>query len=119
MSYRDRIKALVRVAPSQLEPHPKNWRTHPPEQRQAIEGILSEIGYAGALICRPAPGDNGDKDRYQIIDGHLRQDVTPDGTVPILVLDLDDAETDKLLATFDPIGDMATVDHDPAFHIPR
>ena len=36
MKIRDRIKELRRVKASELLPHPKNWRTHPQEQADAM-----------------------------------------------------------------------------------
>ena len=36
MNVRDRIKGLRRVKASRLRPHPKNWRTHPVAQQDAV-----------------------------------------------------------------------------------
>ena len=44
-----------------------------------------------------------------LIDGHLRAETTPDAVVPVLVLDVDEAEADKILLTHDPLASMATV----------
>jgi hypothetical protein len=106
MKIRDRIKSLRRVRAGDLIPNPHNWRTHPQEQQDAIRGVLSEIGYADALLVREVPGG------LQLIDGHLRADTTPDQKVPVLVLDLDDAEADKLLTLLDPLGAMAEANKD-------
>jgi DNA modification methylase len=46
----------------------------------------------------------------QLIDGHLRADVAPDSEWPVLVLDVDDKEAAKLLATVDPLAAMAETD---------
>jgi hypothetical protein len=46
----------------------------------------------------------------QIIDGHLRAETTPDAEVPVLVVDLTDAEADLVLATFDSLTAMAEAD---------
>ena len=43
----------------------------------------------------------------ELIDGHLRAETTPDMEVPVLVVDLDETETAKLLAVYDPLGGMA------------
>jgi hypothetical protein len=102
MQIRDRIKELRRVKASQLRPHPKNWRTHPAAQQDALRGILAEIGYAGALLARKLPDGS-----LELIDGHLRAETTPDVEVPVLVLDLDDVEAAKLLAIHDPLTGMA------------
>jgi ParB-like chromosome segregation protein Spo0J len=105
MNIRDRIKELRRVRAGDLRPHPKNWRTHPEEQQNALRGILAEVGYVDALMVRELADGS-----LQIVDGHLRAETTPDAPVPVLVVDLDDAEADKVLATFDPLGAMAEPD---------
>ena len=105
MNIRDRIKELRRVRAGDLRPHPKNWRTHPAEQQNALRGILAEVGYVDALMVRELPDGS-----LQIVDGHLRAETTPDAMVPVLVVDLDDKEADKVLATFDPLAAMAEPD---------
>ena len=105
MKIRDRIKELRRVPASELHPNPKNWRTHPKEQLDAIRGILAEVGFAGAELARELPDGS-----LQLIDGHARAEIAGDAVVPVLVLDVTDAEADKILATFDPIGAMAEAD---------
>ena len=67
MRIRDRIKELRRVKADRLRPHPKNWRTHPQRQQDALRGILAEIGYADALLARELPDGS-----LELIDGHLR-----------------------------------------------
>ncbi|HEX5032428.1 MAG TPA: ParB N-terminal domain-containing protein, partial [Candidatus Eisenbacteria bacterium] len=101
MLIRDRIKGLRRVKASELRPNPKNWRTHPKAQREALHGLLAEIGYADALLARETP------EGLQLIDGHLRAETTPDQEVPVLILDLDEAEAAKLLVSLDPLAAMA------------
>ena len=105
MQPRDRIKELRRVKASTLIPNIRNWRVHPDRQRRALNGILEEVGYADALLARE------DEDGELIlIDGHLRADTTPDANVPVLVLDVTEAEADLLLTTHDPLANMATPD---------
>jgi ParB-like chromosome segregation protein Spo0J len=99
---RDRIKELRRVRASELRPNRRNWRTHPQAQRDALCGVLAEVGYADALLARELPDGT-----LELIDGHLRAETTPDAEVPVLVLDLDDAEAAKLLALHDPLAAMA------------
>ena len=101
---RDRIKSLRRVKSSQLAPNPRNWRTHPEAQAEALRGMLAEVGYAGAVLARETP------DGLELIDGHLRAELDPDAKIPVLVLDVTEQEADKLLATFDPLGAAAEVD---------
>jgi hypothetical protein len=102
MHIRDRIKELRRVRAAELRPNPRNWRTHPPAQRDALQCILAEVGYAGALLARELPDGS-----LELIDGHLRAETTPDMAVPVLVLDVNEEEAAKILATHDPLAEMA------------
>ena len=52
---RDRITDFRRVKASDLLPNPRNWRTHPKSQQDALRGILAEVGYADALLARETP----------------------------------------------------------------
>src|SRR5438094_7598389 len=101
---RDRVVELLRVRAADLAPNPANWRRHPDHQRSALRGLLRQIGYADALLARR------DGDQLVLVDGHLRQSLDPEQVVPVLVLDLDQAEADLLLATFDPLAALATAD---------
>jgi DNA modification methylase len=105
LGIRDRITALRRVPAKDLLPNPKNWRRHPTAQVNALRDLLAEIGYADALLARELPDG-----RLMLIDGHLRAETTPQATVPVLVLDVDEAEADKLLLTLDPLAAMAESD---------
>jgi ParB-like chromosome segregation protein Spo0J len=107
MHIRDRIKELRRVPAGALRPNPRNWRTHPDAQRDALRGVLAEIGYADALLAREL--DDG---ALELVDGHLRAETTPDATVPVLVLDVSAEEADKLLLTLDPLAGLAGVDEE-------
>ena len=105
MHIRDRIQDFRRVKASLLRPNPKNWRTHPRAQREALQGVLAEIGYADALLAREMPDGT-----LELVDGHLRAETTPDMEVPVLVLDLDDQEAAKLLVLLDPLAGLAETD---------
>src|SRR5262245_16178937 len=100
--FKDRIRELRRVPASALRPNPKNWRTHPKAQREALQGVLAEIGYADALLARELEDGS-----LELIDGHLRAETTPDQEVPVLLLDVTEDEAAKLLATLDPLAAMA------------
>ncbi len=102
MTIRNRIKELRNVLASSLTPNPKNWRTHPQAQSEAMRGILAEIGYADSLIARELPDGS-----LMLIDGHLRAETTPDEMVPVQIVDLTEAEADKLLLSLDPLAAMA------------
>src|SRR5207247_6526656 len=104
MQIRDRIKELRRVRAAELRPNPRNWRLHPPGQQDALRGVLAEVGYADALLARELPDGS-----LMLIDGHLRAETTPDAIVPVLLLDVDESEADKILLTHDPLASMARV----------
>ena len=104
MKIRNRIKELKNVPANQLLPNPKNWRTHPTEQKDALKKGLAEIGIADAVLAREL--DDGS---LMLIDGHLRTE-TINEEIPVLILDVTEAEADKLLATYDPLTEMAKQD---------
>jgi len=104
--FKDRIKELRRVPARELLPHAQNWRRHSTSQRQALTAVLKDIGWADAVLAYQTT------DGLRLIDGHLRADISPDAMVPVLVLDVDDQEALKLLATHDPLAAMAETDAD-------
>lgn len=105
MKIRDRIRELRRVPASELRPNPKNWRTHPQAQADALRGVLAEVGIADAVLARELKDGT-----LMLLDGHLRVETMGDQILPVLVLDVDEAEGDKVLATLDPLAAMAEAD---------
>ena len=105
MLIRDRIRELRRVKAAELRPNPRNWRIHPAEQQNALRAILAEVGYVDALLARECADG-----ALELIDGHLRAETTPDQLVPVLILDVDENEADLVLATFDPLSQLAEPD---------
>ncbi len=104
MSVADRILELVRVRAGDLVDNESNWRRHPARQREALRGLLSEVGYADALLARR------EGERLVLVDGHLRKSLDPEQVVPVLVLDLTEEEADKLLLALDPLASLARPD---------
>ena len=102
---RDRIKSLRRVRAGDLEPHPSNWRRHPDRQRKALLDMLGDLGWCDAAVAYER--ENGE---LRLIDGHLRASLDPDARVPVLILDVTDAEAETLLASLDATTDMAGID---------
>ena len=102
MEFKNRVKELRMVKGSELHPHPRNWRKHPEKQLKALRGLLGEVGFAGAELARELEDGT-----LQLIDGHARASMVGDSEIPVLILDVDESEADKILATFDPIGAMA------------
>lgn len=101
---RDRVVELRRVPARELIADERNWRRHPESQSTALRAMLADVGIADAVLARET--DQG----LVLIDGHLRKEILPDEVVPVLVLDVDEAEAGKLLATLDPLAAMAETD---------
>lgn len=102
LDIRNRIVDHREVLASDLKPNPRNWRTHPPEQANALRGILAEVGIVDELMVRELEDGT-----LELIDGHLRADTLPDMKLPVAVTDLTAEEADKILLTFDPLAAMA------------
>ena len=85
--------------------NPRNWRIHPLNQQDALKGVLEEVGWVQQVIINKRTGN--------LIDGHLRcQLAAREGnkTIPVLYVDIDEAEEELVLATLDPIAGMAATD---------
>jgi len=67
--------------------------------------MLGDVGIANVQIVFET-----ETGQLQLIDGHLRKDEYGDQPVPVIVLDVDETEALKLLATLDPLAGMATTD---------
>lgn len=106
MKIKDRIVELRRVPARDLLPNERNWRRHSAAQAEALRGVLAEIGFAGAALAYQTP------EGLKLIDGHLRDQIASEvsADIPVLVTDLSEAEANEVLATFDPLGAMATAD---------
>lgn len=127
MKVKDRIRGFCRLAPERIRPNPKNWRTHPEAQRNALQGVLADVGIADAVLVVPCDPDalaalvdakdfdrwlKGYRGDFMLVDGHLRAETITGQPVPALVLDLDEREQAEVLATFDPVGDLAGADQE-------
>lgn len=104
--HRNRILGLDYMTAASLERHPKNWRQHTEGQRAVMENIWSRVGIAGTLLIYKSEQSGN----WRIIDGELRADMSADDLVPVLKVDVTDAEAEVLLAVHDPVGDMALPD---------
>lgn len=92
-------------APGAIVANPLNYRTHPAFQRRALSAVLDEVGYVQDVIVNRRTGN--------LIDGHLRVALAlerREATVPVVYVDLEDAEERLILATLDPIGALAGQD---------
>ena len=101
---RTRTVELRRVRASDLTADGRNWRGHGEGQRGALDALLGRVGFVGAVIARDTP------DGLVLVDGHLRAEAAGDAEIPVLVVDLDDAEAGEVLATYDPLAEAADTD---------
>jgi ParB-like chromosome segregation protein Spo0J len=103
----NRIVGHADVDPRTLEANPANWRHHPQAQADALLGVLSEVGVVQSVIVNERSG--------RIVDGHLRVRLAVERSepvIPVVYVDLDDAEERLILATLDPLAAMAETDAD-------
>lgn len=106
-SWQNRIVGEGEESPDQLLANPANWRRHPAEQREALRGILREVGWVQRIVVNKRSGF--------VIDGHARiEEAISNGEskVPVVYVDLSPAEESLVLAVLDPIGAMATRDQE-------
>jgi len=99
---KNRIKQFRMVPAHELKDNSKNFRQHSANQKNAMTEMLKSIGFVGAAIARETP------DGLVLIDGHMRKELSSE--VPTLIVDLTDEEMNKILAVYDNLGDMATID---------
>jgi hypothetical protein len=109
--FRHRIREFRRVRAGDIEPHPKNPRTHAASQLAAVTGLLVDVGKIRPLIAFPADGlgPAGDFSHLMFADGHGRQIIDPEETWDVAVLDLTRAEADEALFA-DRTGELAGYD---------
>lgn len=105
MNIRNRNVEIRRVRAGDLAPNSANWRTHPDSQKNALQGLLAEVGFVGTLLAYQPPGKP-----LTLIDGHLRSETAPDTEVDVCIVDLTEAEAAKVLASYDPLAALAEAD---------
>jgi ParB-like chromosome segregation protein Spo0J len=101
----NRIVRHADVDPSTLAPSELNWRRHPQSQADALAGVLGSIGVVQSVIVNERSG--------RIVDGHLRVQLAVERSeplIPVVYVDLDDAEERLILATLDPLAALAETD---------
>jgi len=104
-AYKNRIIGSGEESLDNILFNPRNWRIHPLNQQDALKGVLEEVGWVQQVIINKRTGN--------LIDGHLRcQLAAREGNkiIPVLYVDIDEAEEELVLATLDPIAGMAATD---------
>jgi hypothetical protein len=105
---RNRVKEIKRLKASEVAANPKNFRLHNDHQRQQFRSILGEVGFSGVSLAYYSERNGG---ALTLLDGHMRsEEVGPDFESDFAILDVNDAEADKILLSFDWIGSLATID---------
>lgn len=106
MSWKNRIVGHGEQAASQFMANPLNWRVHPKAQREALTGVLSEVGWVQSVIVNRVTGN--------VVDGHARIEealkLGEDTPVPFIEVELSEEEEKQILLTLDPISAMAAAD---------
>jgi hypothetical protein len=98
---RNRIKGHRRIRAGDLVPHEWNYRLHPDGQKEALQALYQEVGFARSLLAYELPDG-----RLKLIDGHLRRDIDPDMEVEVEILDVSEAEARQLLLSIDPLVEL-------------
>ena len=105
--WRNRITGHGEEAPDQLLANPRNWRKHPKAQRDALAAVLDRVGWVQDVIVNRTTG--------HLVDGHARLDLARqrgEASIPVVYVELDEAEEALVLATLDPLAAMAEADTD-------
>jgi hypothetical protein len=101
--FKTRIVGHDLVAPEKLVANPLNWRLHPDTQKKVMRSTLTELGWVQSVIVNKRTG--------RMIDGHMRVELAVEEKekfVPVVYVDLSEEEERAVLASLDPLGDMAT-----------
>ena len=114
----NRIIGTASVPASQLLANEKNFRIHPQPQQDVLAAVLNEIGFVQSVIVNKRTSKAWGRDRgvETVLDGHLRISLaisrSDDFEVPVSYVDLLPEEEAAIMASFDPIGAMATTDRE-------
>lgn len=104
---RVRNKEIRKVRVADLEDAPWNFRTHPKEQADALDGAIEEIGfYSYPDVYITAEG------KLRLCDGHLRKERLlanhgPNVEIEVNVTDFTEAEAKMATLTKDPLAALA------------
>jgi ParB-like chromosome segregation protein Spo0J len=105
--WQNRIVGHGEEDPAQLLANPRNFRIHPKTQQDAVAGVLEEVGWVQSVIVNRTTG--------HLIDGHLRVSIAlrdDEPTIPVVYVDLSEAEEALILATLDPLAALAGTDRE-------
>jgi len=107
MDIRSRIIGHGSEDPKELIAHPRNWRRHPKIQVDAMRETLNRVGWVQNIIVNTTTGT--------MLDGHMRVEIAAEDNlaeIPVTYIEVTEDEETLILATFDPLGDLALKDED-------
>jgi ParB-like chromosome segregation protein Spo0J len=105
VSIASRVVRTGTVEPGELIANPRNWRQHPRHQREALRDLLGRVGWVQGVVINERTG--------LLVDGHLRAELAAEEGaegMPATWVDLSPEEEALVLASLDPIGDLAAPD---------
>lgn len=114
--WNNRIVKYGEIEVDQALANPENWRIHPYEQSQALEGILDDVGIVQNVLVNLRMNEEWAESERGIetfIDGHLRATralARKQKTLPATYVDLSPNEERKVLLALDSIAGLAKPD---------
>lgn len=105
---KNKITRSEMVDPAILADNPLNYRGHPDHQQKAMLAALNEVGWVQNVVVNERTG--------HIIDGHMRAELARAAgeQVPVVFVDISEAEERAIIATMDPLAAIAATDNDKA-----
>ena len=103
--WQSRIVGHGQEDPATLVPNELNWRRHPARQRKALTEVMDRVGWVQDIIVNRRSG--------RLVDGHLRLTLAlerGEPAVPVVYVDLEPDEEALVLATLDPLAELAEAD---------
>ena len=106
-SWRNRIVGHRDVPPEDLELNELNFREHSPHQQRVMGELLGASGWLHSVVFNRTTG--------RIIDGAMRVRLARqrgEASIPVTDVEITEDEELRALATFDPVGALATANRD-------
>ena len=103
--WHSRITETSEEDPRSLKLHPDNWRLHDSQQRDRFRRLVAEVGFVRRVIVSA--------NTRRVLNGNMRVSIAvEDGqpTVPVAWVIVSEEEEAEILATFDPLSEMARTD---------
>jgi len=107
MQWKNKIVGYGEDAPENLLANPQNYRLHPKYQQDVLKEQIEKGGIIAPVIVNKRTGF--------MIDGHLRVTLAireNQNTIPIAYVDLSEEDEKLMLATYDAITYLATIEED-------